>query len=173
VNIGGRVGEGGLGVLVELALNSTVAEAAGSAKLCKVVGCEREGGGRSADVGVVMDGIDAAGGEGSGEGLEDTDGVDDFEDGGEDGVALDATSAARDVDEVPTSKPEVLRDVVGVVGYEVLEEVGVMFLEGVDDDGAAVELVEGDGAVLGVNGECGVVSIKEELEGAGNSFNAG
>jgi hypothetical protein len=33
-------------------------------------------------------------------------------------------------------------------------------------------IVEGVGAILGVNGECGVV-FEEELEGAGNSFNAG
>jgi hypothetical protein len=128
-------------VLVELALKSTVAGAAGSAKLCKVVGGERKGGGRSANVGIVMDGIHAAAGEGGCQGLENTNGVDNVEDGRENGVALDASSAARDVDEVPASEPEVLRDVVGAVGDEVLEEVGVMFFEGVDD-GAAVELVD-------------------------------
>eukprot|EP00962_Isochrysis_galbana_P005979 scaffold1615_cov103-Isochrysis_galbana.AAC.5 len=75
----------------------------------------------------------------------------DVVDGGEDGVALDAPALAGDVDELAGGEAEVLRYVVGVVGDEVLVEVGVVLLEGLGDD-AALELVEGVGAVLGVHG---------------------
>jgi len=115
-----------------------------------------------------MNGVDIAGGKCGGEGLKDADGVDDVEDGGESGIALNTPTAAGDIDEFTTGEPKILRDIVGVVGKKVLKEVGVVLFEGVDD-GAAVELVESVGAVLGVDGECRVV-LKEKLEGAGHSF---
>eukprot|EP00962_Isochrysis_galbana_P033732 scaffold11350_cov115-Isochrysis_galbana.AAC.1 len=118
-----------------------------------------------------MNGVDTAGGKCGGEGLKDADGVDDVEDGGESGIALNTPTAAGDIDEFTTGEPKILRDIVGVVGKEVLKEVGVVLFEGVDD-GAAVELVESVGAVLGVDGECRVV-LKEKLEGAGHSIDAG
>jgi len=151
LDVCGWVGVGGRGVLIELALGCAVAQPARPAELGEAVRGGGEGGGGPADIGVVVDSVEVAVAEFGAERLEDADGVDDVVDGGEDGVALDAPALARDVDELAGGEAEVLRYVVGVLGDEVLVEVGVVLLEGLGDD-AALELVEGVGAVLGVDG---------------------
>jgi hypothetical protein len=93
-------------------------QAAPSCKLCEAVGGKGEVGGRSADVGVVMDGVDVAGRDvaprvrGRGVCRQRRRCC------GEDRTILDTATQARDVDGFSAGEPKVLRDVVGIVGDE-------------------------------------------------------
>eukprot|EP00962_Isochrysis_galbana_P054712 scaffold26310_cov153-Isochrysis_galbana.AAC.1 len=138
-------------------------EAGGAGKAC--AWRHRSGGHRSTDVGVVMNGVDIVGGKCGGEGLNQGRGrcIDDVEDGGESGIALNTPTAAGDIDEFTTGEPKILRDIVGVVGKKVLKEVGVVLFEGVDD-GAAVELVESLDALLPCDHDTVFKAQTQELE---------
>jgi len=94
--------------------------------------------------------------------LEDLARVDNVEDGGEEGVALDAATLAGDVLERAVGEAEVLRDLLLVVSDVLLEQDLVFLLENLDDD-CSQELVEGIGAVFRIDGKVGVV-LENELE---------
>ena len=98
----------------------------------------------------------------AGKRLEDLARVDNVEDDGEEGVALDAATLAGDVLERAVGEAEVLRDLLLVVRNVLLEQDLVFLLENLDDD-CSQKLVEGVDAVLRIDSKVGVV-LENELE---------
>ena len=94
--------------------------------------------------------------------LDDLARVDNVEDDGEEGVALDAATLAGDVLERAVGEAEVLRNLHLVVSDVLLEQDLVLLLENLDDD-STQELVEGVDAVFRIDGKGGVV-LENELE---------
>ena len=92
--------------------------------------------------------------------LDDLARVDNVEDDGEEGVALEAATLAGDVLERAVGEAEILRDLLLVVSDVLLEQDLVLLLENLDDD-STQELVEGVDAVFRIDADLRMGSKKK------------